>query len=63
MPDGDSDGNKIEIQDTWVADPVPGEASGVEPAEERLTLTTCWPRWGSSHRVHATGTLVSVEER
>lgn len=62
-PDGDSDGNKIDIQDTWVVDPVPGEPSDVEPTEERITLTTCWPRVGSSHRMYATGTLVDVQER
>ncbi|WP_165358377.1 class E sortase [Haloactinopolyspora alba] len=62
-PDGDDDGNKIEIQDTWVVDPVPGESGEVEPTEKRITLTTCWPRWGSSHRMYATGTLVDVEER
>ncbi|WP_129668817.1 class E sortase [Phytoactinopolyspora endophytica] len=62
-PDGDSDGNKIEIQDSWVADPVPGEPSSAEPSESLLTLTTCWPRWGSSHRMYATGILISSEER
>jgi LPXTG-site transpeptidase (sortase) family protein len=62
-PDGDSDGNKIEIQDTWVVAPVPGEPRDAEPTEARITLTTCWPRWGSSHRMYATGTLIDVEER
>lgn len=61
-PDGDDDGNKIDIQDTWVVDPVPGEPADVEPTEERITLTTCWPRWGASHRMYATGTLVDVEQ-
>ncbi|WP_158542793.1 class E sortase [Phytoactinopolyspora halophila] len=62
-PDGDSDGNKINISDTWVVDPVPGEPSSTEPDEARVTLTTCWPRLGSSHRMYATGTLIDVEER
>lgn len=62
-PDGDDDGNKIGIRDSWVVDPVPGEPRDTEPTEARLTLTTCWPRWGSSHRMYATGVLVSEEER
>ncbi|NEE03801.1 class E sortase [Phytoactinopolyspora halotolerans] len=62
-PDGDSDGNKIEIQDSWVVDPVPGEPRSTEPTERRITLTTCWPRWGSSHRMYATGTLVDEQPR
>ncbi|AYY11528.1 class E sortase [Actinobacteria bacterium YIM 96077] len=62
-PNGDPDGNRIEISDSWVVDPVPGEPSSTEPEEARLTLTTCWPRWGSSHRMYASGVLVSEEER
>ena len=62
-PDGDSDGNKIAITDTWVVDPVPGEPAGTEPTERRITLTTCWPRLGSSDRMFATGTLVGGETR
>ncbi|TDD65194.1 class E sortase [Jiangella aurantiaca] len=58
-PDGDSDGNRIDISDVWVVDPVPGEPRDTEPTEQRITLTTCWPRFGSSHRMYATGTLVS----
>ncbi|PSL02531.1 sortase A [Haloactinopolyspora alba] len=57
-PGGDSDGNKIDINETWVVDPVPGEPADTEPTERRITLTTCWPRWGSTHRMYATGTLV-----
>lgn len=45
-----------------MVDPVPGEPDDAEPTEKRLTLTTCWPRLGSSHRMYATGTLVGVEE-
>lgn len=62
-PDGDNDGNKIEISDSWVVDPVPGEPPGTEPAEKRITLTTCWPRFGSSHRMYATGVLISGPDR
>ncbi|WP_169738868.1 class E sortase [Jiangella gansuensis] len=58
-PDGDSDGNRINISDVWVVDPVPGEPRDTEPTERRITLTTCWPRFGSSHRMYATGVLVS----
>lgn len=58
-PDGDSDGNRINISDVWVVDPVPGEPRDTEPTEQRVTLTTCWPRFGSSHRMYATGVLVS----
>lgn len=61
-PDGDPDGNRIEIKDTWVVAPVPGEPRDTEPTEKRITLTTCWPRFGSSHRMYATGTLVRAEE-
>lgn len=60
-PNGDPDGNKISIHDTWVVDPVPGEPEGTEPAARRITLTTCWPEVGSSHRMYATGLLVGSE--
>ncbi|NED98928.1 class E sortase [Phytoactinopolyspora halotolerans] len=62
-PNGDPDGNRIEIQDTWVVNPVPGEPRSTEPDEALITLTTCWPRWGSSHRMYATGILINAEER
>ncbi|MGH8774389.1 MAG: class E sortase [Jiangellaceae bacterium] len=62
-PNGDPDGNKIAINDTWVVDPVPGEPEDTEPTERRTTLTTCWPRWGSSARMYATGVLIGAEER
>ncbi len=61
-PNGDDDGNRIGIRDSWVVDPVPGEGDEAEPAERRITLTTCWPRWGSSHRMYATGILIGGEE-
>lgn len=61
-PDGDDDGNKININDTWVVDPVPGQPPGTRPTERRITLTTCWPRWGASHRMYATGVLISAPD-
>jgi sortase A len=35
----------------WVLDPLPGH---------RLTLTTCWPRYGSSQRMYVRGHLIAV---
>lgn len=35
---------------TEVLAPVP-DRPGVEPTERRMTLTTCHPRWGSTHRL------------
>lgn len=63
-PNGDPDGNRIEITDSWVVKPIPDKdtPSDAKPTEKRITLTTCWPRWGSSHRMYATGVLVSAEE-
>ncbi|WP_420810596.1 sortase domain-bontaining protein [Jiangella asiatica] len=62
-PDGDSKGNKIPIDAMWVVDPVPGEPEGTEPTERRIPLTTCYPLYGSSERMYATGLLVGVVER
>ena len=62
-PGGDDDGNVIESTELWVVDPVPGEPDDTEPTEARLTLTTCWPRWGSEKRMFATGVLVDEEPR
>jgi sortase A len=62
-PDGDPDGNKIAISDRWVVDPVPGQPRDTEPVERRITLTTCWPRFGSSARMYATGVLIEEEQR
>jgi sortase A len=62
-PDGDDDGNVIESTELWVVDPVPGEPDDTEPTEARLTLTTCWPRWGSEKRMFATGVLVDERPR
>ena len=35
----------------WVLDPLPGR---------QLTLTTCWPKYGSAKRMFVRGTLVDV---
>lgn len=43
--------------DTWVIDPVPGH-----PRERMLTLTTCWPKNGSSHREFVRARLIHPEE-
>lgn len=63
-PDGNDNGNKIEINDSWVVNPWGQEDPPTEaaPEERRLTLTTCWPRLGSSHRMYATGVLVEGPE-
>lgn len=41
----------IEASDVSVLDPLPGH---------RLTLTTCWPKWGSSKRMVVVGHLARV---
>jgi sortase A len=40
----------------WVLDPVPGKPKA-EPTEKLITLTTCDPRWGSTHRLIVFGHL------
>lgn len=37
--------------DTWVLDPSP---------DRRLTLTTCWPRYGSAKRMYVSGALTEI---
>ena len=41
----------IEVTDVWVLDPLPGR---------QLTLTTCWPKYGSAKRMFVRGTLAGV---
>jgi sortase A len=41
----------IEVAEVWVLDPLPGR---------QLTLTTCWPRYGSAKRMFVRGRLVDV---
>jgi sortase A len=36
---------------SWVLDPLPGR---------RLTLTTCWPRYGSAQRMYVRGHLIAA---
>ncbi len=43
----------------WVLDPVPGHPGAV-PTQALITLTTCNPRWNSSHRMIVFGHLVST---
>jgi sortase A len=45
-----------------VVDPVPGEDADAEPADRRITLTTCHPRYGSSQRLYVSGVLSAGEE-
>lgn len=54
---------RIRPREAWVIDPVPGAGPGVAATERRLTLTTCWPRYGSSHRLYASAVLVEGQER
>lgn len=44
--------------DTWVVDPVPGQPRA-RPDRSLITLVTCEPRWGSTHRWIWWGELVS----
>lgn len=53
---------RISTTQAWVVDPAPGKAIGTLPTERRLTLTTCWPRYGSSHRLYASAILVDGKE-
>lgn len=42
----------IDIDDVWILDPLPGRV---------LTLTTCWPKYGSSRRMFVRAALDSVD--
>jgi sortase A len=57
----DNDPNKTIVLPTavWVLDPVPGHP-GLTPTRALITLTTCNPRWNSSHRMIVFGHLVST---
>ena len=46
----------------WVIDPVPGQ-SGAKPTKALITLTTCNPRWNSSHRLIVFGHLQSTRAK
>jgi sortase A len=41
----------VPVSASWVLDPLPGR---------RLTLTTCWPKYGSSKRMYVRAHLVAV---
>jgi len=57
----DNDPDKTIVLPTavWVLDPVPGHP-GATPTQALITLTTCNPRWNSSHRMIVFGHLVST---
>jgi sortase A len=44
----------IDVDDVWVLNDLPGR---------KLTLTTCWPRYGSSRRMYVRAELARVESR
>ena len=47
----DTEPEIIPVTADWVLDPLPGR---------QLTLTTCWPKYGSAKRMFVRGTLVHV---
>jgi sortase A len=53
--------NKLIVLPTalWVIEPVPGHPKAV-PTQALITLTTCNPRWNSSHRMILFGHLVKT---
>ena len=53
----------VEPTDIWVVDPVPGQPASTTPTESLLTLLTCEPRWGSTHRWVWWGTLTDSRSR
>ena len=57
----DNDPNKTIVLPTavWVLQPVPGHPAAT-PTQALMTLTTCNPRWNSSHRMIVFGHLVST---
>lgn len=59
----DTDPRIVPVTATWVLRPHP--RSGAGPVSERwrreLTLTTCWPKYGSSERMFVRGTLTRVQ--
>ena len=57
----DYDPNRTIVLPTavWVLEPVPGHPT-VAPTRALITLTTCNPRWNSSHRMIVFGHLVST---
>lgn len=49
--------------DVWVVDPVPGQPPGTVPTQQLITLVTCNPRWGSTHRWIWWGELADVRPK
>lgn len=43
----------VDVEDVWVLDPQPGHV---------LTLTTCWPKYGSSRRMFVRAELVAASD-
>ncbi len=60
----DNDPNRTIVLPTavWVLQPVPGHP-GEQPTRALITLTTCNPRWNSSHRMIVFGHLVSTQPK
>jgi sortase A len=60
----DNDPNRTIVMptDVWVIEPVPGHPQ-TTPTKALLTLTTCNPRWNSSHRMIVFGHLVSTKTK
>ena len=50
----------VEPDAMWVLDPNPGGIVNKTGVEEMITLTTCHPRWGSTHRWIWWGVLTEV---
>ena len=50
----------VEPDALWVLDENPGGIVNKTGVEEMLTLTTCHPRWGSTHRWIWWGVLAEV---
>ncbi|HKA69769.1 MAG TPA: class E sortase [Actinomycetes bacterium] len=58
----DNDGQLVMPSAVGVVLPVPNQP-GAKPTERLITLTTCDPRWGSTHRLIYWGHLESVEPK
>ncbi len=60
----DNDPNRTIVlpTDVWVIGPVPGHPQAT-PTRALITLTTCNPRWNSSHRMIVFGHLVSTRAK
>jgi sortase A len=60
----DNDPRKTIVEPTavWVLDPVPGKPEA-KPTQALITLTTCNPRWASTHRMIVFGHLVQTQQK